>query len=250
MNAQLAIWLPYWRLWMAYLRYSVVGLEHLDGPRAKMVAGYHARGIAWDMCMINIALYDRLHYMPHSMLHRAVHFVPFWHWLADGLGFFISDGPDLAAAVARGEHVIITPGGADEGCRRWDESYKVNWRSTGYLKLAIKYDMPVVPVGAAGGDGTYFGLNTGPAFGRWLGLPPDLAYLAWTGIGPLGLYPYSPPWPVRLFQIVGEPIDPRAEGVTSVRDKDGIRRLHERITARVQSLIDEARDRVRKGQLQ
>jgi hypothetical protein len=55
---------------------------------------------------------------------------------------------------------------------------------------------------------------------------------------------------VRLFQVVGEPIDPRAEGVTSPRDKDGIRHLHDRITARVQSLIDEARERVRKGHLQ
>ena len=33
MNLQLAIWLPYWRLRMRYHRYTVEGLEHLDGPQ-------------------------------------------------------------------------------------------------------------------------------------------------------------------------------------------------------------------------
>ena len=39
MNLQLAIWLPYWRLRMRYHRYTVEGLEHLDGPQAKLIAG-------------------------------------------------------------------------------------------------------------------------------------------------------------------------------------------------------------------
>ena len=250
MKAQLALWLPYWRFWMRYHRYTVVGLEHLDGPHAKLIAGYHGRGIAWDMCMINIAIYDRLHYMPHSMLHRAIAYVPWWRWLADGLGFYIGDGPDLAAAVARGEHIIITPGGADEGCRRWDDTYRVNWGDRlGYVKLAVKYGMSIVPVGAAGADSGYIGLNTGPALGRWLGLPRDYAYLVWTGLGPLGLYPYSPPFPVRMFQMVGAPIDPRDDGATSVRDKPALLRVHRRVTASVQALLDEARDRMRKGQI-
>jgi len=248
-NLQLAMWLPTWRFWMWYHRYRVAGLEHLDGPRPMLIAGYHGRGIAWDMCMINIAIYDRLHYMPHSMLHRAVAFVPYWRWLADGCGFFLGDGPELATAVARGEHIIITPGGADEGCRRWDDTYRVNWGDrVGYVKLAVKYDLPIVPVGAYGADSVYFGLNT-PEFGRWLGLPKDYAYLAWLGLGPLGFYPYSPGFPVQLFQIVGEPIDPRAHGVTSVRDREGLTKIHRMVTSKVQELIDTARDRVRKGQV-
>ena len=112
MNLQLAMWLPYWRFWMAYHRYTVEGLEHLDGPQAKLIAGYHGRDLALDMCMLNIAIYDRLHYMPHSLMHRIAGLVPFWRWLLDGLEFFIADGPALAAAVKRGEHLIVTPGGA------------------------------------------------------------------------------------------------------------------------------------------
>lgn len=250
MNLQMALWLPYWRAWMFYHRYTVAGLENLDGPQAKLIAGYHGRGLAFDMCMINIAVYDRLHYMPHSLLHRGVALVPWARWLANGLGFFTGDGPELAAAVERGEHLVVTPGGAAEGCRRWDDSYRVNWGDrVGYVRLAVKYGLPIVPVGAAGADSTYIGLNTGPELGRWLGLPKDYAYLVWTGLGPLGLYPFSPPFPVRMYQIVGTPIDPRAEGATSTDDRDALLRVHRRVTASVQELIDEARARVRKGEV-
>jgi len=248
MNLQLALWLPYWRMLMRYHRYQVLNLERLDGPQPMLIAGYHGRGLAYDMCMINIAIYDRLHYMPHSMLHRGIVYVPWWRWLADGLGFFIGDGPELAAAVRRGEHLIVTPGGAAEGCRRWDDTYRVSWSDhLGYVKLAVRYGLPIVPVGCAGADGTYIGLNSGPEFGEWLGLPKDYAYLAWTGLGPLGLYPFSPAFPVRMLQIVGEPIDPREEGATSSRDTEALLRVHRRVTAAVQDLIDDARERVRRG---
>jgi 1-acyl-sn-glycerol-3-phosphate acyltransferase len=184
--------------------------------------------------------------MPHSLMHRIAALVPFWRWLLDGLEFFIADGPALAAAVKRGEHLIVTPGGAREACRRWDDTYRVDWgEHLGYVRLAVKYGMPIVPVGAAGADGTYIGLFDGPALGRRLGIPADYAYLAWVGLGPLGFYPLSPPFPVRFHQIVGEPIDPRAEGVTSPRDRPGLLRVHQRVTAAVQSLIDRARARVR-----
>jgi 1-acyl-sn-glycerol-3-phosphate acyltransferase len=246
MNLQLAIWLPYWRFWKFYHRYTVEGLEQLDGPQAKLIAGYHGRGLAIDMCILNIAIYDRLHYMPHSLMHRAGALVPFWRWMWDGLGFFVIDGPALAAAVKRGEHLIVTPGGALEACRRWDDSYRVDWGNhTGYVRLAVKYQLPIVPVAAAGADGTYIGLNDGPAFGSRIGIPKDWAYLAWLGLGPLGPYPWSPPFPVRFHQIVGTPIDPRDDGVTSQRDREGLLRVHRRVTASVQTLIDRARERVR-----
>lgn len=247
MNLQLALWLPYWRMLMRYHRYEVIGLEKLDGARPMLIAGYHGRGLAYDMCMINIAIYDRLHYMPHSMLHRGIVYVPWWRWLADGLGFFIGDGPELAAAVRRGEHIIVTPGGADEGCRRWDDTYRVSWNNTGYIRLAVRYGLPIVPVGCAGADGTYIGLNTGPELGRWLGMPKDYEYLIWTGLGPLGFYPFSPAFPVRMYQLVGDPIDPRDEGATDERDDVALKRVHRRVTAAVQSLIDDARIRVREG---
>jgi 1-acyl-sn-glycerol-3-phosphate acyltransferase len=238
----LTLWVTFWRLAQRYHRYTVEGLEHLEVPEARLIVGYHGRPIAYDMCMLTVRLYDRLGYLPHGMLHRGVAYVPPMRWLADGLGFVITDGDALAGAIARREHVVTTPGGGEEAFRRFDDRYRVHWDGhVGYVRLAIKYGLKIVPVGAAGADDTFIGLNSGPALGRRLGLPKDYAWIVWLGIGPLGLYPFSPPFPVRMHQMVGPPIDPKDDGATDPDDRDGVRRVHDRVIAAVQDLLDRAR---------
>lgn len=238
----LAIWLAVWRFWQRYHRYSVEGLEHLDGPDAALIVGYHGRPLAFDMCMLTVALYDRLGYLPHGVVHRGVDQVPPMKWFTDGLGFVTDDGDGVAAAVACGQHVVVTPGGGQEGCRDFLHRYQVRWEGhMGYLRLALKYRMRIVPVGAAGADDTYVGLNDAEALGRWLGVPRRWAWALWVGFGPLGPYPFSPPFPVRIRQLVGAPIDPFADGEVDPHDRHALVRLHRRVTGAVQALLDRAR---------
>jgi hypothetical protein len=239
----LAVWLGYWRLWQRYHRYTVEGLEHLDG-RAALIVGYHGRPLAFDMCMLTVAIHDRLGYLPHGIVHRNIDGRPALKWFTDGLGFVTDDGDELAAAIARNEHVVTTPGGGQEGCRGVCHRYQVRWGNhIGYLRLALKYRLPIVPVGAAGADDTYIGLNDAEATGRLLGVPRRWAWALWVGVGPLGFYPFSPPFPVRMRQFVGTPIDLAAEGLFGLDDHDGLLRLHRRVTGAVQTLLDRARRR-------
>src|ERR1043165_465687 len=113
-NLPLQLWLAFWRWRQLYHRYSVTGLEHLDGSGAALIVGYHGRPFAYDMCMLTVALYDRLGYLPHGIIHRGIDLVPGLRRVADALGFLTADDARFAAAVARGEHVVVTPGGADE----------------------------------------------------------------------------------------------------------------------------------------
>jgi len=237
-----AAWLTYWRLWRCYFRYTVEGLHHLDGGRAAMIVGYHGRPIAYDMCMLTVVLYDRLGYLPHGVVHRGLEVASPLTWAIDALGFITRDGEAFARAVARGEHVMVTPGGGMEGCRDFRSRYHVNWQKrTGYLRLACKYRLPIVPVAAAGADDTYIGLNDAEALGRRLGVPRKWAWALWTGIGPLGLYPFSPPFPVRLRQLVGQPIDPWDGGAIAVDDDAALARIHGVVVRAVQDLLDQAR---------
>jgi 1-acyl-sn-glycerol-3-phosphate acyltransferase len=238
----LRLWLAVWRLAQRYHRYTVEGLEHLDGPRAALIVGYHGRPFAFDLCMMTVALHDRLGYFPHAIVHRGVNRVPPLGWVIRRLGGLTGDGPELAAAVARGEHIMVTPGGAREGTRPFWDRYRVHWgERLGYLRLALRYDLPIVPVGTAGADGTYVGFTNAEAVGRRLGLPADWAWLPWIAFGPLGLFPFSPPFPVRLRQLVGEPIDPGADGGARLDDRDSLLRLHRRVAGAVQALLDRAR---------
>lgn len=238
----LAGWLAYWRIWQRYHRYTVDGLHHLDGKRSMLIVGYHGRPLAYDMCMLTVALYERLGYLPHGVVHRGLNVSPAFSWLPESLGFVSGDGESIRRAVASGEHVMVTPGGAGEGCRHFRQRYRVDWKTLGYLRLARKYRLPIVPVGAAGADDTYIGLNDAEALGRTLGVPRQWAWALWLGVGPLGFYPFSPPFPVRLRQLIGPPIDPWTGATIASDDDTGLLEIHRVVIRTVQDLLDRARE--------
>jgi hypothetical protein len=236
-----------WRGWFDFLRrwhrYEIVdGLEHLRVPEARLVVGYHGRPIAHDQCMLLNVLHEELGYMPHPVFHA------FFgqngrtgRWL-DDLGFVTADGPALAEAIRRGEHVFVTPGGTKEGCRPFWDRYRVSWgHRTGYLKLAIKYGLKIVPSAADGTDDAFIGFNDGYEWGKKLRAPGNVA--VWAGFGLTGPWPLGLPFPVKIRQFIGAPID-LAEVLGETPDpgnRDHLARLHGHVSGAVQALLDRRR---------
>jgi 1-acyl-sn-glycerol-3-phosphate acyltransferase len=233
-------WLGYFRAMRVYHRYEVVGLEHIERmARSALLVAYHGRPVAYDLGMLSVTLYERLGYLPHGVVHRAVDAQPIMKWVSDGLGFVTGDGEAVVEAVRRGELVVVEPGGTREGCRSFRHRYQVDWgERTGYLELALRHDLPIIPVAASGVDDGYIGLNDGYALGRRLGVPHRLP--VWFGVGLLGLWPLSPPLPVKIRQIIGAPIDLGAAGLKKTTDRAALLRVHREIAGAVQGLLDRA----------
>jgi hypothetical protein len=190
--------------------------------------------------MLTTVLYEELGYSPHPVIHAYFEENPVLRWLNEGLGAVAGDGPEMAAAIARGEHVLVTPGGVREGCRPVTRRYQVDWgRRRGYLRMALRHGLPVVPVAAAGTDDAFIGLNDGYRWSKRLGLPHGLP--AWVGIGMFGLWPFALPFPTKMHQIVGEPIDLQEDGPVDADDPDALEAMNGRVQAAVQDLLDRAR---------
>jgi 1-acyl-sn-glycerol-3-phosphate acyltransferase len=236
----LAAWLGLFGALRAYHRYEIRGLDRLlDLEGSALLVGYHGRPIAYDLCMLGVTLHERLGYMPHGFVHGAVEDHRLLQWVAGGLGFVTADGEKVADAVRRGELLAVQPGGTREGCRSFRHRYEVDWgERTGYLRLALRYRLPIVPVAARGIDDGYIGLNDGYALGKRLGAPGRLP--VWLGVGLWGLFPFSPPLPVKIVQHIGDPIDP---GPIDAGDRPAILRLHRRVRDAVQALLDRANGR-------
>jgi len=233
-------WVRYWRTFQRYHRYTVQGMEHLRGDRSMLIAGYHGRPLAIDMCMLTVAIHDRLGYLPHGIVHRNLESFPTLKQLTDALGFVTRDGPEIDEAIDRGEHIVTTPGGGQEGCRSFLQRYEVAWQGRlGFVRMAAKYRLPIVPVGAEGADDTYFGFYDAEAFARRIGVSRQQAYSLWLGVGPLGFYPFSPPFPVRIRQTIGTPIDPWND--LDPDDPASYPIVHEQVVGAVQAILDQAR---------
>jgi 1-acyl-sn-glycerol-3-phosphate acyltransferase len=233
------VWLKAWGALRAYHRFEVRGVERLDGIGPAMLVGYHGRPIAHDLCMLSVTLHERYGYVPHGVVHAAVERSRLMRWVSDDLGFVTGDGVAVDEAVRRGELLVVQPGGTREGCRSFRHRYRVDWgERTGYLRLALRHRLPIVPVAASGVDDAYFGLNDGYALGKRLRMPARLP--VWAGVGIAGLWPLSPPFPVKIVQHVGEPIDLSGEAEAALADRDVLLSLHRRVAAAVQSLLDRA----------
>lgn len=220
-----------------YHRYSVAGLENLPTDRAALLVGYHGRPIAHDMCMLTTLIDERFGYMPHGIVHRAAFETPILKSLCLGLGFLSEDGEAFQRAIERREHILVQPGGTREGCRSFRARYRVDWgQRMGYLKLALRHRLPIVPVAASGVDDTYIGLNNGYTLGKRLHAPLGLPL--WLGLGPLGPWPISPPFPVKITQYIGKPIDLEHERPIDIDDPNRLAALHSHIMDTVQRMLD------------
>lgn len=232
MNEATRLWLGFWRAAQRYHRFEAHGLHHLDGLGPALLVAYHGKPIAYDQCMLSVSLYDRLGYMPHGVIHQAVDEIPPLRWLKDGLGFVTRDGPDLDAAIARGELLAVQPGGTREGCRSSRHRYQVSWGPrTGYLRLAARHGLPIVPVASRGVDDGYLGLNDGYRLGKAVGMPAGLPL--WFGVGLGGLWPFAPAFPVRITTHLGAPLH------LDLSTPDAIQVAHRTVQQAVQSLLDE-----------
>lgn len=244
-KAARAAWFSYWDVMRRWHRFEVIGAERLSEGGPALIAGYHGRPIAHDLCMLQSVLRARGGPEPRPIIHATFKEVPVLRWLVEGVGFVTGEG-DIEEAIKRGDSIIVTPGGTREGCRSVLDRYRVEWgERIGYLRLAVKYNLPIVPVGAAGVDDTYVGLNDGYAWGKRLRVPGRLP--VWVGVGPLGVWPISPPFPSKIVQLVGEPITLPRQGEIDPKDKAAWAALHAKVTGAVQGLIDRARA-IRRGE--
>ncbi|MFL5347173.1 MAG: lysophospholipid acyltransferase family protein [Hyalangium sp.] len=231
-------WSSYWNLMRRYHRFEVHGLEHLDPDRSSLIVGYHGRAMAHDMCMLMEHMREQRMRI-RAVMHRTAALIPGINWMVEGLGFVTGDGEDTEAALARGESLMVTPGGSMEGCRSFRDRYTVRWGNRyGYLRLALKYKLPIIPTAGTGVDDTFIGLNDGYALGKRLRLPGSLPL--WLAFGMTGPWPFTLPFPVKITCHIGEPIH---LGDVDPGDRSALERLHVRVSSAVQGLLEEARGR-------
>jgi 1-acyl-sn-glycerol-3-phosphate acyltransferase len=157
--------------------------------------------------------------------------------------------PDnMKASLDRGNALLVYPGGDEETYRPSWESDKIDLaRRTGFIRLALEHDVPIVPVVAIGGQETALFLGRGRRLARWLRLDRTLRLKVLPPVlgPPFGItvldLPGRVPIPAKIAIEVLEPIDLRErlgsepdidegyEAVTSVM-QESLTRLAEQRT--------------------
>jgi 1-acyl-sn-glycerol-3-phosphate acyltransferase len=142
-------------------------------------------------------------------------------------------------AFARGEHVLVLPGGDLDGFKSFQDRHRIVFGGrTGFAALAVEAGVPIVPIVSAGAGDSLLVLSDGQGIAKALRLDrllrtktaPVTISVPWgLNVGAAGLLPYLP-LPSKLLTRVLPP-------VALAPDETA-----EELAARVESLMQETLD--------
>jgi len=237
---------PIWNLLLDhYFRYEVRGWHRLPDPPCLLV-GIHASGIlpidayAFGFSWFRKFGFERpLRGTAHDFLTSA----PVIGDYLGKIGVIPASHDGIASAFKAGDDVALYPGGDVDSMRPWWERDRVVFGGrTGFIKMALEAQVPIVPVANVGASDTLFVLTGGERIAKTLRLDKLLRAKTFPiGLGfPLGIAPASIPQiplPAKLRTEILDPIE--LEGDPGDRyDDDYVERAERKIVDDLQAGVD------------
>jgi 1-acyl-sn-glycerol-3-phosphate acyltransferase len=204
-----------------YFRGEVSGLEHIPEEGPVLLVGNHSGGtMIADSFVFSQAFYERFgaNRLFHQLAHDLVFKIAGLRTLVQRWGTVPASPENMRRALDRGAALLVYPGGDIE-------TFRPSWQTSdirfdgrmGFVRLALKHDVPIVPVVALGGQETALFLGRGRRVARALALdrlarlkvvPPVIGPPF--GVTILDL-PVRVPLPAKIRVRVMPPIDLRSE---------------------------------------
>jgi 1-acyl-sn-glycerol-3-phosphate acyltransferase len=222
-------------LYRNYFQVRVHGIENVPAHGRAMLVGNHSGGVALDggMVIASMLLEMEPPRLAQGMAEKFLNVLPFASQWSARCGQ-ITGLPEHAERLLRDERLLMVfPEGARGTAKRYWERYSLVAFGTGFLRLSLATQTPIIPFGFIGGGDAIPTVANLYRVGELFGVP----YLPVT--------PWVLPVPRRvpLSVYYGEPL--RFSG--SATDEDHvIEKKVEQVKQRIAELIEQGR-RARKG---
>jgi 1-acyl-sn-glycerol-3-phosphate acyltransferase len=149
------------------------------------------------------------------------------------------------AALDRGAAVLVYPGGLEDISRPWTERNQIELAGNkGFIKLALRKGVPVIPVAGHGGHESSIVLTRGRFIAKALGLHKYRTYsmpltftLPWGVV--LGPIPSLLPIPTKVTMQVCKPMDWSRFGPEDADDPEVLEQCYQEIHSVMQSALDD-----------
>jgi 1-acyl-sn-glycerol-3-phosphate acyltransferase len=231
-----------------YFRGEVRGLERIPADEPVLLVGNHSGGtLIADTFVFAAAFYERFGAdRPfHQLAHDLVFKVPGIRAMLSRYGTVPASPENMRRALDRGAALLVYPGGDHETYRPTWESSEIDFAGrTGFLKLALELNVPIVPVVAIGGQETALFLGQGRRIAQALRLDRALRLKVFpaqiappTGLTVMDL-PLRVPLPAKITVQVLDRIDLRE----ALGDEPDIDEAYEFVTGAMQETLSELAD--------
>jgi 1-acyl-sn-glycerol-3-phosphate acyltransferase len=232
---------------------SVRGLSRIPAGPALYVENHNAGLLMPDAWAVASAIYREcgLEALPYALAHDLALRPPALNRALCPLGAVRANKDTAARVFAAGHKALVFPGGDLEVLRPFAKRDQIVFGPRrGYIKLALRSGVPIIPIVTAGAHSGFVVLDDGQKLARALRLPkwarvnvfPTVLSFPW-GLT-FGFPPPYVPVPTRMYSEVLAPIHFGRSGEVAADDDDYVERCHERVVAAMQGTLDRlARER-------
>jgi 1-acyl-sn-glycerol-3-phosphate acyltransferase len=224
---------------------EIRGIERIPKGPALLVGNHSGGTMSPDSFVIGVALYRALgvEAVPYWLGHDMLVKIPLFRHVVP-LGVVRASRAMAHNLFVAGRKVLVYPGGEQETLRTWGERDRIVFAGrTGYIRLALREGVPVIPIVVAGAHEVFVVLGGGEALARLLLTKLLFRVQTWplTLSFPWGLTAGPPvlylPFPVRMLGEVLEPIMFDRSGPEAAGDDDYVRRCDDLVRARMQAAL-------------
>src|SRR5438309_2170750 len=203
-------------LYKNWFRVETRGVEQVPAGRVLLVAN-HSGQLPFDALMVGLAML--LEAEPpricRAMVEKWAPTLPFVAPFFARIGQVVGTPENARRLLAAGETLMVFPEGTRGLNKTFDKKYQLQEFGTGFMRLAMETNTPIVPVGVVGAEEQAPALFDWRSGARLLGLPALPITL--TGV-PLPLPVKYHLWFGQPMRFSGSPDDDDAELERKVRD--------------------------------
>jgi 1-acyl-sn-glycerol-3-phosphate acyltransferase len=190
-----------------WFRMELDGWENIPDPPALLIGIHSGAPFVWDAWTVGVQWWRRFgqERQLHGTAHDALMAIPMIGRYFRAMGVLPAAPDSIATALAEGRDVALWPGGEVDSLRPWSERDQANLAGrTGFVKMAIRAGVPIVPIATVGGADAMPVLFRGDKLSRTLRLDkmlrlkvfPLAVSLPW-GIAPAMLPQFPLPAKIR-----------------------------------------------------
>ena len=198
----------FWNTLIDYwFRMEMDGWDNLPEPPVLLVGIHSGAPFVWDAWTVGVQWWRRFGQQRplHGTAHDALMAIPVIGRYFRAMGVLPAAPDSIATALAEGRDVALWPGGEVDSLRPWRERDRANLAGrNGFVKMAIRAGVPIVPVATVGGADAMPVLIRGDGLSRALRLDkllrlkvfPLAISLPW-GVAPAALPQFPLPAKIR-----------------------------------------------------
>jgi 1-acyl-sn-glycerol-3-phosphate acyltransferase len=190
-------------LYRYWFRVETAGIEQVPPGRALLIAN-HAGQLPFDGAMLGVAMLMEAE-PPRIVRAMGEYWIPRLPWVSVAAvrsGAMVGTPDNCRAMLEADECVAAFPEGVRGMNQTFDQRYKLQRFGSGFMRLALETETPIVPVAIVGSEEQQPGLANLEGLARLLGMPAFPITPTFPWLGPLGLLPL----PVHYHILFGEPM--------------------------------------------